>query len=428
MEEGLKVLISAYACLPNRGSEPGIGWNTACEMAKHHTVWVVTRGDNRSAIEAELARHPVPNLHIVYHDLPGWTRNRRALQLHYQLWQLTLYRVVRKLHERERFDLAHHVSYVRWWAPSLVSLLPVPFVWGPVGGVETIPEAFRSEVGTRARREEAQRDVLSWISRHHPLVRLTARNSALVLANNDGTADIVRALGAPKVRVMGESGVDEAALAPPELPPPNDAPVQFASLTRLLYWKGVHLGLEAFARLEDERATYWIVGEGPEQERLQEQAEALGVADRVHFRSDLSRDEWLRILRTCDALVHPCLANSGSVVSLEAMAAARPVICLDVGGIRDQVAEGTGFKVSAASPDETISGLAQAMRTIAEDRDRAREMGRRARERVQQRFTWEVRGRLLNEAYAEALKGNQAERQPVPRRPAEFPVHPPTRP
>ena len=46
----LRVLISAYACEPGKGSEPGV-WNFSKEMAKHHDLWVLTRLNNREIIE-----------------------------------------------------------------------------------------------------------------------------------------------------------------------------------------------------------------------------------------------------------------------------------------------------------------------------------------------------------------------------------------
>ena len=51
----MNVLISAYSCEPGEGSERGVGWNVAREVARHHKVWVFTRPDeSQSAIEAEL--------------------------------------------------------------------------------------------------------------------------------------------------------------------------------------------------------------------------------------------------------------------------------------------------------------------------------------------------------------------------------------
>ena len=65
-----RVLISAYACEPQRGSEPGVGWHWAVEAARHHDVWVLTRSAFRDAIERETARRPVPGLRFAYFDLP----------------------------------------------------------------------------------------------------------------------------------------------------------------------------------------------------------------------------------------------------------------------------------------------------------------------------------------------------------------------
>ena len=47
----MRILVSAYACEPGRGSEPGVGWHFAEEMSKRHSLTVVTRANNRSAIE-----------------------------------------------------------------------------------------------------------------------------------------------------------------------------------------------------------------------------------------------------------------------------------------------------------------------------------------------------------------------------------------
>ena len=49
-------------------------------------------------------------------------------------------------------------------------------------------------------------------------------------------------------------------------------------------------------------------------------------------------------------LIHPSLHDSGGWVCLEAMAAGRPVICLDLGGPGLQVTEKTGIKVKASTP------------------------------------------------------------------------------
>lgn len=142
----MKILMSAYSCEPGRGSEPGVGWNVVREVAKHHEVWVLTRPDeSKAVIEAELARNPVPNLHFVYFTLPFWKDSLRlgqsgAMQIHYYLWQIQAYFVAQRLHREIGFDVVHHVTFVKYSTPCFLSLLPVPLVWGPVGGGESAPD------------------------------------------------------------------------------------------------------------------------------------------------------------------------------------------------------------------------------------------------------------------------------------------------
>ncbi|MEG3975246.1 glycosyltransferase family 1 protein, partial [Microcoleus sp. herbarium8] len=71
----MKILLSAFACEPNLGSEEGVGWNTVIQSAKYHETWVFTRTFCRSYIEAELEKNPVPNLHFVYFDPFGWSED-----------------------------------------------------------------------------------------------------------------------------------------------------------------------------------------------------------------------------------------------------------------------------------------------------------------------------------------------------------------
>ena len=68
----LKLVLSLYACEPNRGSEPGVGWAWALGMAKRHETYVLTRANNRAVIEAELERLNLPpseTPNFIYVDL-----------------------------------------------------------------------------------------------------------------------------------------------------------------------------------------------------------------------------------------------------------------------------------------------------------------------------------------------------------------------
>src|ERR1017187_879807 len=112
MPRRLKVLMSAYACEPDKGSEPGVGWNWARQMSRWHDVWVLTRANNRSAIENASQAGDQGRLHWAYYDLPRWARfwkrGSRGIQTYYYLWQLAAQRVGARLHREIGFDVLHH--------------------------------------------------------------------------------------------------------------------------------------------------------------------------------------------------------------------------------------------------------------------------------------------------------------------------------
>jgi glycosyltransferase involved in cell wall biosynthesis len=404
----LKLLVSAYACEPGQGSEPGLGWKMPREMAQRHDVWVITRSNNRHAIELELAQRPVSNLHFHYFDLPHWARwwkrRQRGVQLYYYFWQVGAYLVARRLCHSVRFDIVQHVTFVKYWAPSFMALLPMPFIWGPVGGGESAPRAFLRDFGWRGRMYELIRAVARALGEYDPFVRLSARRSALALATTEQTAERLRTLGASDVRVFSESGISDMELEElSQYRKTEVQPVRFISIGRLLHWKGFHLGIRAFARLDGLGAEYWILGDGPERRRLEALAEELGIADRVRFWGNVPRLEAFRRLGQCTALIHPSLHDSGGMVCLEAMASGRPVVCLDLGGPSMQVTEQSGFKVPALDPDQAIRDIAAAMSSLARDPDRRARMGIAARSRVNEHFIWSSKRARLDAYYGDVV-------------------------
>ena len=82
-------LLSAYACEPEKGSEPGVGWNWALELAKKHKVVVITRENNKQAIQQYLSRHSCANLSFAFCDLPSklsfFKKGQKGLHLYYFL-------------------------------------------------------------------------------------------------------------------------------------------------------------------------------------------------------------------------------------------------------------------------------------------------------------------------------------------------------
>lgn len=402
----MRVLLSAYACEPGQGSEASVGWNSVRQIARHHDVWVLTRMNNRAAIEGALQKAPMPRVQWAYLDLPRWLsfwkKRQRGIRLYYCLWQLQAYLVARRLHRQVGFQLVHHLTFVNYWLPTFLALLPVSFVWGPVGGGESAPRSFLRSFSWRGRMHELLRDLARSIAHWNPFVRLSARRSALALATTQETAAKLCSLGCRNVGVFSQLGLVDDEIRQLEVGSKDPSNTfRLISIGNLLHLKGFHLSLRAFAAFHAHfpDSEYWLIGDGPERQRLERLSRRLGISKSVTFWGEIPRCEVLRRLGECDVVVQPGLHDSGGLVCLESLAAGRPVICLDLGGPAGLVTDETGIKIPADTPEQSIRDLAAACERLASDPDLCRRLGAAGQLRGKEHFLWEKKGEFLREIY-----------------------------
>jgi glycosyltransferase involved in cell wall biosynthesis len=350
---------------------------------------VITRAKHKEIIEQTLGKEPMPNVHWVYYELPRWIgfwqKGKRGVHPYYYLWQICVYLVGKQLHREVGFDLVHHVTLVKYWMPSFLSLLPVPFIWGPIGGGESCPRIFFKAFSLRGKVHEYFRNLGRWIGEADPFVRLTAKRATLAFATTQETEERLRRLGCRRIKVSSCVKIPEDEITSlASTPPRNTDLFRLVSIGRLIHWKGFHLGLAAFAQFQQRfpQSEYYIIGDGSERRNLEQLAQKFGVAKKIRFWGNIPRVQVLAKLTECDLLVHPSLHEPGGYVCLEAMAAGRPVLCLDLGGPALQVTEATGIKVPARDPEQVVKDLAEAMLRLAWDFDLRVRMGKAGQERA----------------------------------------------
>ncbi|MGH2533357.1 MAG: glycosyltransferase family 4 protein [Thermomicrobiales bacterium] len=406
----MRVLMSAYACEPNRGSEPGVGWNWALQAARFHEVWVLTRANNRAAIDAELQRRPVPNLHLVYHDLPRWARfwkrGGRGVHLYYLLWQFTAPRAARAAHRRRRFDLIHHVTFNAVDSPGWLWRLGLPFVWGPVGGGQEPPPALKGYFG-RAWGRERRRIARKRLTRFNPVVRAAVRSAACILVANTDTQRLLSRLKPAVLIREVETAVKVPDPPVPPVPPrvPNVAGISILWAGLLIPRKAPLLAVDVLAELRrrEVAARLQFVGDGPLRGQIEAHAHALGIADAIDLRGRVPYEAMSRCYASADVFLFTSLQDTSGNVLLEAMAHGLPVVTLDHQGAAEIVAADCGIKIPIGEPPRVIAGFGDALERLAARPELRHTLGEAGRRRVAERYRWDRKGDLLRQLYARAV-------------------------
>ena len=408
----LRILMSAYACEPHRGSEPGIGWHWATRLAQTgHHVCVLTRANNRTAIEGVLQASSVPNLRFEYYDLPEWVcrwKNRAGLpRLYYLLWQWGAYGVARRLCREDRFDLVHHITFGVFRLPSFMAFLGLPFVFGPVGGGESAPRLLRKTFPLRGYVIDFFRDIANWVVRVDPLMAAVFRRSAATLCKTGETLQSIPPRFHDKCLVQVELGTDVGPAAPRPVRGEEEG-FRVLYVGRLVYWKGLHLGLAAFARLLESRpgATLTVIGNGPDEAWLRDTAQRLGIGHALNWIPRLEQAAVMRAYARHDALLFPSLHDSSGNVVLEALSSGLPVVCLDAGGPALLVDPSCGFKVRPGAPQQVVEDLALSLAALAGDSRLVRSMGEAAFRRAREHFSWEQQVSRMGRLYQSVCAGS----------------------
>jgi len=384
----MKILLSAYACEPDKGSEPGVGWHWALELAQRgHQVYVITRRSNKPAIETVL--HTLPEswaLHFIYVDLPSWCvaikDAYRNLTYHgyYLLWQWVAFVVAKRYHRESPFDRVHHVTYVSIRQPSFMGLLGIPFYFGPVAGGETIPPALRKSFPLARQGRELLRDfVNAWVA-VDPLMNLTFATATRIVVSSAQTQQLLPRRYRHKATVQLAIGMtvnsDRTPGSPaPEItfPPGSDRPFKILYVGHLLYLKGIHLALQALPLVlaACPQVQLTIIGKGEDDLWLKAMAIQLGLNNQVQWIDWMDQATLFQHYPQYDLFLFPSLRDSGGMVVLEAMAHGLPVVSFDLGGPGVIVNDHCGQVISAQNRSEQaiVGQLATTLNTLIQAQD-----------------------------------------------------------
>lgn len=407
----MKILLSAYACEPGKGSEPGVGWKWANGLASRVDLDVLTRESNRAVIEAAVGGStdgsPLRSVRFHYHDLPApflWLKKRRVLPTmgYYFLWQWSVARRYQLL--AEGADIVHHLTFCTLLCPGFWKLREAAFVMGPVGA----PLVNPNYIGLFGGGASVQL-LRGWVMNHFlrlPWLKKTLRSAAAVVPANSETKELLARHEIAAREVMLDTGA-------PETPPPQVPTSEKETVCRFIYAgrierrKALELALRAFALAKASSCKGWIftiLGDGPDRPRLEKLAAELLIFDHVRFLDPVPHHQVLDHFQKSDVFVFTSVRDTSGGVNLEAMSCGLPVLCIAHQGVGDITDDSCALRIATGSIAETTSNLAAGIKSLVASPEMRVAMGSSARQRSARDFSWEEKFNGMLEIYEEVAR------------------------
>jgi glycosyltransferase involved in cell wall biosynthesis len=408
MSRRKRVLLSAFACEPHKGSEPEVGWQWAMQISRFHDVTVLTRHQYRIPVERELKSLPAeqPKPQFIYFDLPKWLerfgKGSVGLRIYYVLWQKRAHAVIRKHHQENPFDVLHHVTFATFRYPTALWGHGVPCIWGPIGGMESIPAPLLPWNHPTSLVVEVSRNLNNLIQ-SSPYTQLPKRAAASkkILVSTLEMQKALTKLGFES-QLMPTIGLQTGQL-PLRQHRKSEGPLKLLFVGKIITLKGIDLALKAL-KASGTTATLTFIGTGNYLAAAKRSAEKLGLGERVIFLGQIPREKVLTIYEEFDVMLFPSLHDTGGFAVIEAMFNEVPVICLDCGGPAVAVREGCGIKVPVVNRPSVINGLADAIRLYDRNRSLLLSHGKAARASILEHYDWDKKGDQMNEVYEQIFE------------------------
>jgi glycosyltransferase involved in cell wall biosynthesis len=403
----MKILLSSYQCLPNEGSELGNGWNWARALTdRGHDVTVLTQPSHiiRAAAPPDIRfMHVDGGESSMQHFLErlGSTGNQLRWYNHYLRWQAAA--LTHAERQREQFDVVHHVSWGSLHLGCRLWRLPAPLVFGPIGGGQTAPSAYRRYFGRNWPVEMLRTTATGSLLQRNSRARDTLRNASVTVVTNSATETACRRLGARDVRYLLAEGLQREWVSDARTYSSGTPVVLWVG--RLLPRKAPALALRAFAELRRTTpARLVMAGDGPLLGEMREMVDQLGLADDVDLLGRVPWNDMKALYDSASVFLFTSLRDSSGSQFLEAMGRGLPAVVLDLHGIGDLDVGPAALKVALpARPAELPGRLAAGLRTVlGDDEWQTRSV---AAVEWAARQTWPAKAAEAEEIYAKAVAG-----------------------
>lgn len=384
----IRVLINSYACCPNMGSEPGMGWNWIISLAKYCECFVISEGEFRPQVEQWLSlpenEEIASRLHFYWLPIGGnnahesarirmmcWNQGDWRFYIYYRKWQKQAARKADEIiaHQPTNIpiQILHQLNMIGFREPGylwrIARKYDIPLVWGPINAKEGFPMAYTQNASCRQRAFLYLKNAITKIQLSvMPRVRCMARASnAIVAASSDAQRSIEKYWHKPS------ACINETGCPAPELSPHdgNGADMQQSKRCfdilwcgRLFFGKQLDVALHSVSRAHNSNLRLHVVG-GGDDSMYRQLTDKLGV--NVVWHGQVTHQQVQSLMKQMDCLLFTSVFEGTPHVVCEALSNRLPVVCYKTCGQGDVVTDEVGITIPLSNPQQSASDFAQAL-------------------------------------------------------------------
>jgi len=395
----MKIILSAYFCHPDKGSESGVGWNWLVELAKRNQILIYYYKEQNQDEDLRKALASFAfqkNIELVPVSVPKFFQDH-FFRIRYEIWQWRVYKATKSLNKH--FDLIHHITIATWWNCGHLWKTNIPFIFGPISGAQTIPFSCYPFLRFRDKLNELARLLMLTIGWYFwPRYRRSVKAASFIFAANSETYNnILKISEHKKSYLFSEVGTNTIDLD--ELVRKEKKVINLIWVSNFYPRKNLSLVIQALA-LIDKSICYNldVIGDGPLKDFWQKEVNRCFLQDRVCFTGYIERNKLALKYKNADLFLFSSLREATGTVIMEALSFGLPIIGLNLHGLKDICDDRNAILINTTTKKQMIEDYAKAIFDLANDYNRRQRMGL-ASLQIANNNTWEKRGSKMQEFY-----------------------------
>lgn len=414
----LSILINAYACSPNMGSEPGMAWNWCVNLANHCELHIITEGEFKEKIEAVLPNLPQgKNMHFYYNPVSDkirkmcWNQGDWRFYYYYQKWQKTTYEIAKKIIEDKNISIIHQLNMVGFREPGYLWKINKPFIWGPIAGIGSIPFSFLKDIKLKKRIILQLKDVITNIQLHHsPRVKSALQKAYCVMTVAPEAQKKIYQYHKVNTILVNETG----CFGKTEVNRTNATNNTFKILWvgRFIYTKQLKMALDVVQKVSAKcNISFHIIGQALAKEKTEEYkeyAKLLGIDNICIWHGQVANEDVLKIMQESDLFFFTSIFEATSTVILEAITNQLPILCFDTCGFGPLIDKSIGIKIKLNNYKQAVEDFSLKLEKLYHNRELLSQMSLNCIKH-KERLSWENKAKQMVKLYDKCLE-NEAKK------------------